>query len=111
MYSYGQVINGVSRYIDTEIVNKMSGYQKWVIGAGAGIFLNKGTKIFENIKNNEIVKSMEIIDSEDNIDVDCIYQELKKQASKGAITFDLPMIGAITLNETDVDKLYSYIKN
>ena len=30
---------------------------------------------------------------------------MKKQAKKSAVTFDMPMIGPITLNEQDVDKI------
>ena len=36
-------------------------------------------------------------------------KDLKKQAKKSAITFDVPMIGPITLNESDLDKLYQLI--
>ena len=36
---------------------------------------------------------------------------LKKQATKSAITFNAPIIGAITLDEQDVDKLYKLIRN
>ena len=35
---------------------------------------------------------------------------MKKQANKSAITFDVPMLGALTLNENDVDKMYEFIK-
>ena len=52
---------------------------------------------------------MNIIDSDDRIDVDLLYNELKKQAQKGAITFNVPLLGAITLNDTDLDKLYQRI--
>ena len=45
------------------------------------------------------------------VDVDKIYKEMKKQAKKSAVTFDMPMIGPITLNEQDVDKMYELIKS
>jgi hypothetical protein len=54
---------------------------------------------------------LNIIDKDDKIDVDKIYREMKKQAMKSAITFDVPMIGAITLNEQDVEKIYEFIRN
>jgi hypothetical protein len=38
-----------------------------------------------------------------------LYREFYKQAQKGAVTFAVPMIGAMTLNHTDVEKLYRYI--
>ena len=34
------------------------------------------------------------------------YEELLKQARKSPVTFNLPMLGNVTLNESDVQKLY-----
>lgn len=110
MYEYNKVLNGVAKYIDTEIVDKISGWKKWVIGSGVGLALSNMTEVFNQLKSNEFVKLLNIIDKDDKIDVDKIYQELKKQALKGAITFDMPMLGPITLNERDVEKLYELIK-
>lgn len=109
MISYTKVINGISRYIDEEIVTKLAGYQKWVVGAGAGIMLNKSTNIFNNLKINPMIKQMELINDKDEIDIETIYREVKKQAQKSAVTVDIPLAGTLTLNEQDVDKLYSMI--
>lgn len=109
MVAYTKLINGLSKYVDEEIVNKLTGYQKWIIGAGAGIMLNKATNVFNTLKNNPLIKSMEIINEKDEIDIELIYRELKKQAQKGAVTVEVPMAGVLTLNEQDVDKIYSMI--
>lgn len=109
MIPYTKVISGVSRYIDEEIVTKLTGYQKWVVGAGAGIMLNKSTNVFNSLKANSIIKQMELINEKDEIDVETIYRELKKQAQKSAVTVEIPFSGTLTLNEQDVDKLYSMI--
>lgn len=109
MVTYNQVVNGMSRYIDQEIVNKMQGWQRWALGAGAGIMMTKGTNIFNALKANPIIKMLDVIDENDMIDIDTIYTELRKQAEKGAATFDAPMIGTITLTKDDVDKLYRLI--
>ena len=111
MYNYNQVIQGITNYLDKEIVDKIIGWKKWVFGAGVGIMLSKSTDIFNQIKNNNLIKSLQIIDKEDKIDVDLLYTYLKKEADKGAITFDTPGLGALTLTADDVDKLYNYIKN
>lgn len=110
MIPYTKVINGITKYIDEEIVNKLNGYQKWIVGAGAGIMLNKSTNIFNNLKNNVMIKNMELINENDEIDIETIYQEIKKQAQKSAVTVDIPLAGTLTLNEQDVDKLYGLIK-
>lgn len=111
MYNYSQVINGLARYIDEEIVSKINGWQKWIVGGGIGIALSNMTDVFNQVKNNEFVKILNIVDKDDKINVEKIYKEMKKQAKKSAITFDAPVIGAITLNEQDVDKIYEMIKN
>ena len=110
MVTYNQVVNGMTKYIDQEIVNKIQGWQRWALGAGAGIMMNKGTNMFNAFKAHPVVKMLEVIDENGMIDIDTIYTELRKQAEKGSATFDAPMIGTITLTKDDVDKLYRLIK-
>lgn len=110
MVSYNRFIGGLTEYIDAEIIGKITGYQRWVYGTVIGVSLSKATNIFNMLKSNSFVKALELVDKDDNIDIDTLYNELKKQASKGAITFDVPMLGSLTLTEMDVDKLYNYIK-
>jgi hypothetical protein len=52
---------------------------------------------------------LEVIDENDMIDIDTLYREFLKQAQKGPATFDVPMVGALTLNTADVEKIYRYI--
>jgi hypothetical protein len=111
MYNLDQVMTGLTKFIDNEIINSISGWQKWVVGTGLGIATTKGTHIFESLKQNELIKMLELIDENDNIDVDTIYEELLKQARRGPITIELPMVGNLTLKEQDVISLYNYIKN
>lgn len=111
VYEYSKVISGIVKYIDTEIVEKIMGWRKWIVGGGIGIALSNMTDVFNQVKNNEFVKMLNIVDKDDKINVEKIYKEMKKQAKKSAITFDAPIIGAITLNEQDVDKIYEMIKN
>ena len=110
MVTYNQVVNGMTKYIDQEIINKIQGWQRWALGAGAGIIMTKGANIFNTLKANPIIKMLDVIDENDMIDIDTIYTEIRKQAEKSPATFNAPMIGTITLTKDDVDKLYSLIK-
>lgn len=110
MYEYNQVINGIVNYIDSEIISKITGWQKWVIGSGTGIALSKGVDVFNQLKKEKIIKTLGIIDKDDKIDVDLIYKEMKKQAQKSSITFNVPLVGALTLTEQDVETIYNLIK-
>ena len=111
MYSYDKVMNGLAKYIDTEIVSKVPGWKKWIVGSGIGMLLSNAENVVTQIKNNEFVKLLNIIDDYNNIDVENIYKELKRQAQKGSIEVELPMVGTFVLNEQDVDKLYRLIIN
>lgn len=110
MVTLAQVQAGLNRYIAQEFLSKMTGWQKWVFGASAAMLGNNITGIFNQLKGNNLVKMMGIIDDNDNIDLDKLYAAFKEQARQSSVTFDLPVIGATTLNEGDIDKLYSFIK-
>ena len=47
MVTYTQLINGLSRYIDNEIINKLTGNSKLLLGIGSGIALKKGENIYK----------------------------------------------------------------
>ena len=108
MASVAQIQNGLARYIDTEIVPKLTGWQKWVFATGTGLAVANLSTTVSRWKDNEIVKMLGVIDN-DNIDVPRIYQEVKKQSAKGPITFNVPGMGSLTLNDMDVDKIYNMI--
>lgn len=109
MYNLDQVLRGINLYLESEFLAKMNGWQKWLIGAGFGIAMNNANQIFNEAKNYPVVKMLNLIDENDNINVEALHEELLKQARKSAVTFSLPTIGNVTLNESDVQKLYNCI--
>lgn len=108
MYNYEQVLRGLTKFIDVELVPKMSGLQKWAFGTACGIALKQGKEMFMQYKDHDLLKTLKVVDG-DMINVDLIYDELKEQARESAIDIDVPMIGRIKLNHKDVDALYQYI--
>ena len=106
----GQIQRGLAEYIENEIVAKITDWRKWVFGTGASMLLMRSGDVFNTLKANPVVAMLGVIDENDMVDLDLVYQEVKKQAARGSITIYVPMMGPLTLNETDVDKLYNYIK-
>lgn len=109
MVTYNQVVNGVSRFVDEEILNKIQGMSKIALGVGTGVMLRRGENLFNALKEQPLIKMLEIVDENDNIDIEIIYEELKKQMGNGSESFNVPMVGKITLTKDDVDKLYALI--
>lgn len=109
MVTLNQVANGLQKYIEAEILPMVPDWRKWVLGAGASVALSKSGEIFAKLKSNPMIAALGIIDNDDRIDIECLYREFSVQAQKGAITLDVPLLGPVTLNAQDVDRLYHYI--
>jgi hypothetical protein len=80
-----------------------------VFGAGSGLALSNLNNILAKWKDNEVVKMLGVIGEDGSVDVPRIYQEVKRQSVKGPITFNVPGMGSITINDSDVDKIYNMI--
>jgi hypothetical protein len=110
MVTLNHIYSGAVRYIDTEITPKMSGWHRWAFGALSAVWLGNISNTFEKIKETPFVKSLGVINESDMIDIDKLYRAVYDQAQKGAVTFDLPIVGALTVNKTDLERIYRYIK-
>lgn len=110
MLHYSRVIQGIANYIEAEIVSKLAGsWKAWAFGGMAGIALSRADQLFQTIKNNPAMAALGLVEGE-NVNVDLLYSELKKQAQKGTATATLPIIGAVTFGPSDVDALFRYIR-
>ena len=109
MVTINQVQNGIARYLDTEIVPKMSGVNKWLFSDIASAYLAEAPSIIAKLRENKAVAMLNLIDEAGNIDIDKVYQHLKPAAAKCTAPIKLPVIGVLTFSEADVDSLYTYI--
>lgn len=111
MIHYSRVIQGIANYVDNDLVSALKGsWKAWLLGGAAGIAMARAEQLFNSIKDNPVVAALGLVEGE-NINVDLLYSELKKQAQKGTATATLPVIGPVTFGPNDVDALYRYIKS
>lgn len=109
MVHYTKVIQGIASFVDNELVGKLTGsWKAWLLGGLAGIVMSNAERMFNQYKDMPILATLGLIDGE-NINVDAVYAELKKQAQKGTATVVLPIIGPVTFGTSDVDALFRYI--
>lgn len=109
MYDYTVVMNGLAEFVDTEILSKIDDWRKWVFGAGVGLYLSQGEDMIKQLRENNLVRKMNLIDKNNKINVDLLYKEMKVQAAKSAIMFNIPTIGPLVINEKDLDTIYGII--
>lgn len=109
-YNSDQVINGIIMYADNEVIGMLPTSGKWIMGTAIGLASNKAANMVEVLKDNAIVKMLDIVDNDGMIDVDTLISAMKNAADKyGKLTVDVPMIGKLTFNSSDIDRLKSYI--
>ena len=94
---------GISRFVENEIAKKATGFKKFAIYF---IIPQIANKVSELVKSDNImIKSF--LDESGNIKLDSLYNMAKEAIHKSG-QFELY---GIIFNETDIDSLYSYIKN
>lgn len=110
MVNYENVVNGLVKYIDTEIVTQLSGFKKIAFATGVSLAMKKSENIFNLVKDNKIMHALDLVDQNYNIDIDTLKTEILKNMGEEKIPVEIPMIGKLTLNKDDIIKIYDLIK-
>jgi hypothetical protein len=110
-YQFSTVIDGISKYINNEIISGMNDLQEIMARIAIERVLENHDKIKETLSSNGIIRSIGIIDSDGYVDVDVFFDEIKREIDrKGKLTISIPMFGKITFNPSDIDELKHYAK-
>lgn len=96
------------RYIDSEIMPKLTGWRKVGMGAYIALAARNAGGLITKYKDHPAVAVLNVTDGE-NIDIDAVYNAVLPYADD-AIKIDIPTIGEISLNREDIDKIYRYMK-
>lgn len=109
MVHYSKVLNGISLFVEKDLISKMNGSMKaWALGTAVALAVKRGPKVFSEVRDNPVIKALGLVDGE-MIDIEAIYPELLSQAQKHTATLDIPMIGPVTYSTNDVESLYKLI--
>lgn len=109
MVHKSKVMHGLVGYVEDEIVSKMAGsWKAWVIGGAAGLVAARADRLLGELASNPMIAALGLMEGE-NIDIDAIYAELLKQARRGSMTLDVPLVGPVTFGTADVESLYRHI--
>lgn len=97
-----QFTQAVERWIDNDLANKGSVWQKGLL-----VFLvNQGRPKLEQLLN-----SMQIVaDSQGKFDVDNLHKNMKLALNKMGDKATIPLIN-YTFDEVDLDKIFNYIRS
>ena len=99
-----QIQLGVNRYIENEIANKATGFNKFVVCFVSPLATRKVAQYINTLADNPLMSDM--FDGNHNVNLDEVYRMAKDAIQKSGQFVLLGMV----FNETDIDKLYNYIR-
>lgn len=109
MVSIEKIQRGAARYIDTEILPKVEGKDKWILTAASSLLIAKLPMLAQNLNKSAVVQAMGIISPDGLIDIDALVSSVKPAARQTPAKFKIPFGGEMTLTEADIDALQKYI--
>lgn len=103
--------NGLVKYIDNDILPHLTGLKKVGLGVYTALAANNIIGLMEKYKDHPAVAVLDVIDENGNIDIDKLYNVSAPMFANGEKQMiNIPMIGDMTVDRTDLEKLYRYIK-
>lgn len=111
MVSIDQIEQGVVQYAQNEILPNMeeTSVQRLVVGVFMGRFIRAQRVELEKMMEQDLVKSLGYFDENKNVDLDALRDEFKAQISAKGVVYEHPVIGKLTFEKSDIDRIYEYI--
>ena len=98
------------KYLDREIFSAMNDWQEVLARIAVGRIAGNTEQLKNSLTENVFVKTFAIIDSNGNVDVTGLMEDLRRQIrAKGKLDITIPMFGKFSFTEADVDKLHGFI--
>lgn len=111
MVTLEQVKTGLFKYIDLDIMPHLDGFKKIGFGAYTLMASENAVAMALQFKDHPAVTVTGAMDKSGNVDIDKLYQSVAPYFANGERqTIKIPLIGNLTVDKTDLEKLYSYIK-
>ena len=111
MVTIEQVKNGLTKYIDSEILPNMTGGRRFVMGVGAALMIQNLEATMLKYRRNPIISALNVLDEDNNIDIDKLYTAATETINgMEKLSVDVPMLGVLTFRKNDLDALLAAIK-
>ena len=111
MTTIQQIQAGAARFLDNELLPMFSGWQKVLVGGGAGLLLNNLPKTLVTLAQNPMVAALGVYNSVNGtVDIDALAGAFLPQMGTDALPVTIPGGVTVRLSRADIEKLIRYIK-
>lgn len=109
MTSIEQIKNGIQRYVDYDLSPGLPELAQAMIGGAVALYIAKAETILRRLSGEPYVAVLGIIDG-DQVDVEAIHDAFAPRV-KGTIPVKLPLIGSMSFDRAEVEKLFERIRS
>lgn len=110
MVTIDQIMRGVSRFTDTEIIPHLPTGKGIAAGIGLALLMDGGKQKLLALREHPAVKMLGIMDEEGQIDIDRIYSTARQKMTGQKLPVNIPLIGELKFDVNDLDRIYKIIK-
>lgn len=106
-----EVINGIRRYIESEVLPKLDTKSKILIGAALGMASNSMETAARTLQANELAKALGAVNDDGLFDVELIADSLKDSSARyGSLSLTVPFTGGVmSFGPEDIEMAKRYI--
>lgn len=111
MITIAQAQQGIIKFVDAEIIPRLSVTEKLIVGGGAGLIAAKLPEIIKQYADNKFVSLLGLYDAERaEIDLEGLYNAAKPYIGADPIPITIPYVGLkLKFTQREIDTLYKYI--
>lgn len=109
MYNQEQILNAITRYVDSEIMPSLPTHAKWLVGTYI-VSMSLDSSKLQELMNHPLISPLHI-EHNGMYDLDQVLENLHENADKyGKMTVRIPLVGTMSFSSEDVAKLHEYLK-
>lgn len=109
MIAKERVASGALKYIDCEVCPHIPGFKAIVLSGLAVLYAQKLPAIIAALRQHPAIAALDVLTEDGMVDVDAVYNAFAPKIT-APVELPIPMIGSISLDRAEIDKLYRYIK-
>lgn len=110
MITIDQIIRGMSRFADTEIIPHLPTGKGIAAGIALSLVMDGGKQQILALREHPAVKMLGIMDEDGKVDLDRLYSAARPKMEGQKLPVNIPLIGELKFDVNDLDRLYKIIK-
>lgn len=111
MITIEQAKSGLMRYIDNDMLPHLSGLKHVGLGIYSALAAENASRFVMQYMSHPAIAILGVMDENGNIDLDKLYSAASKMFANGErVTINIPVIGEYTVDRSDLEKLYRYMR-